>query len=287
MNLIARHRLIYTQDEGLRNLDFSVEECWACPPIRTRAYWMGSKFLAQAKPDLSVSLSRKAVIDDLLWDAMPIATVRLACFENTTVHGQERIFHFFTVEAKRPNTSSDDIKGKLQSLNNASQALHNMFEFFRDAGSEHEEIFFDKVRFFSVVASIEGLTIRIHRATRLDLEGPRESFIIPDNRKYPLRFEYREFFKLEKAKLDREIISKIIQQILITYGVGELLLLLRNAATTLMNRLFDDLEEMRERGHVDYYRYGQTVVAPSKRPTPARSRAPSEPARIKRTKTRK
>ncbi|KAL9624024.1 MAG: hypothetical protein Q9160_001777 [Pyrenula sp. 1 TL-2023] len=282
MSLIARHRLIYTQDESLRNLDFSVEESWGCPPMPTRAYWMGSKFLTQPKPDLAVSFSRKAVIDDFLWDAIPIATMRLACFENTTVSGQERIFPFFTVEAKKAKTSSDDIKGKLQSLNNASQALHNMFEFFRDAGSEHEEIFFNKVRFFSVVASTEGLTIRIHRATRLDPEGPRPSFILPDNRNYPLRFEYQEFFKLEKAKLDREVISKIIQQILITYGVGELLVLLKTAARTLMDRLFDDLEEMREREHVDYYRYGQTVVAPSKRPTPAATPArrpvPSKPA---------
>ncbi|KAL9114389.1 MAG: hypothetical protein Q9227_001470 [Pyrenula ochraceoflavens] len=301
MSLIARHRLIYMQDESRLNLDFSVEQTWSCPPMPTRAYWKGSKFLTQPKPDLAVSFMRETVIDDFLWNAMPSATKRLACFENTTAFGQQRIFHFFTIEAKKANTSSDDVKGKLQSLNSASQALHNMFEFLRDAESEYEEIFFEKVRFFSVVASTEGLTIRVHRATRLDPEGPRISFIIPDNHSYPLKFEYQEFFKLEKAKLDQETVSKIIQQILITYGVGELLVLLKNAAKTLMDRLCDNLEEMPDREHADYYRYGQTVVAPSRRPTPARNQALSErttPAsvsqhrttpspRAKRTKIRK
>ncbi|KAL9615860.1 MAG: hypothetical protein Q9160_009203 [Pyrenula sp. 1 TL-2023] len=277
MSLIARHRLIYTQDDSLRNLDFSVEESWSCPPMPTRAYWMGSKFLTQPRPDLAVSFSRRAVIDDIFWKAIPIATMRLACFENITESSQERIFPFFTIEAKRANTSSDNIKGKNQSLNNASQALHNMFEFFRDAGSEHEEIFFNKVRFFSMVVSTEGLTIRIHRATRLASKEPRLSFILPGNRNYPLSFEYQEFFKLEKAELDQEVILKIIQQILITYGIGELLVLLKNAARALVDRLSNNLKEMQKRGYVDFYRYGQTVVAPSKRPTPARSQTPSTP----------
>ncbi|KAL9616360.1 MAG: hypothetical protein Q9160_008754 [Pyrenula sp. 1 TL-2023] len=277
MSLIARHRLIYTQDESLRILDFSVEESWGCPPMPTRAYWMGSKFLTQPKPDLTISFSRKAVIDDSVWYTMPVATTRLACFENMTEFGQKRIFPFFTVEAKRANTSSDDIKGKHQSLNNASQALHNMFEFFRDAGLEYEKIFFDKVRFFSVVASTEGLTIRIHRATPLDPEKPRLPFILLENHNYPLSFEYQEFLRLEKADLDQEVILKIIQQVLITYGVGELLMLLKNAARALVDRLSKNIKEMQKRGHIDFYRYGQTVVAPSKRQTPARSQTPLKP----------
>lgn len=81
---------------------------------------------------------------------MPKATKRLVCYENMSEIRRARGFHFFTIEAKKGLMSADDTVGKRQSLNNASQALHNMFEFFRDAGPQHEDIFFTKVRFFSV-----------------------------------------------------------------------------------------------------------------------------------------
>jgi hypothetical protein len=46
MSLISRHCLIYTTDPSSpRYLDFSVEELWSCPPIPTRAYALGEKFL--------------------------------------------------------------------------------------------------------------------------------------------------------------------------------------------------------------------------------------------------
>ena len=271
MSLIARHRLIYTKKDKFRSLDFSVEETWACPPMPTRAYSLKRKFLTQPKPDLAVSFSRNTIIDNAAWKAMPSATRRLACFENATVQGQKRVFHFFTIEAKRALTSPNDPKGKLQSLNNASQALHNMFEFFRDAGSQHEKFFFDKVRFFSVVASTEGLTILIHRATRLNSKEPPLSFIMPENPQYPLNFEYQEYFK--SAKFDRETISEIIQQILVRYGLGELRPLLKNAAEALLNRISNNIEERRRRTDLNFYRYGQTNVMLSKRARPATSQS--------------
>ncbi len=102
------------------------------------------------------------------------------------------MFHFLTIEAKKANISANNTVEKHQSLNNASQTLHNMFEFFRDARAEHESKFFIKVRFFSVIASIKDLTIRIHRVTR---ELDKKCFIIPI---YLLRFEYREFLYIQK-----------------------------------------------------------------------------------------
>lgn len=172
MSLVARHCLIYKQDVTKpRVLDFSVEEVWSCPPMPTRAYQMGHKFLTQPKPDLAVCFCRQNLIPGHLWNNMPISTQRLACFENTSETGASKVFHFFTIEAKKAMISADDTVGKRQSLNNASQALHNMFEFFRDAGPQYEESFYAKVRFFSVVASTEGLTIRIHRATQEPADG--------------------------------------------------------------------------------------------------------------------
>ena len=89
--------------------------------------------------------------------------------------------------------SIDANKALYQSLNNASQALHNIFEFFRDAGSKHEEIFFDNVRFFSVAANSNGLLVRIHRAIEVPENG---LLVMPDQPNYRLKFVYREFARI-------------------------------------------------------------------------------------------
>lgn len=233
----------------------------------SRAYWLDTSFLTQPKPDLAVCFRRQALIPDYLWNKMPYATKRLACYENVGEIAETRVFHFFTIEAKKALRSADDTVGKRQGLNNASQALHNMFEFFRDAGQQHEDIFFTKVRFFSVVASTEGLTIRIHRATREPEDGLDQGFIIPE---YPLRFEYRELYRFQKDNLDRTTVLKTFEQILIGYGVSELRHLLHDAAKALMEKLEKDLDGMRAREKGWFYRYGQTNIGPGSRiPTPA------------------
>ncbi|KAA6406545.1 MAG: hypothetical protein FRX48_09710 [Lasallia pustulata] len=126
MSMIARHCLIYER----KLLDFSVEETWTCPPMPTRAYNDNGSFLTQPKPDLAVCFRRQALIPDATWYGLPKATRRLACYENIGETGGERIFHFCAIEAKKGRTAITDDIGKRQSLNNASQALHNMFEFF-------------------------------------------------------------------------------------------------------------------------------------------------------------
>lgn len=231
----------------------------------TRAYERKEKFLTQPKPDLAVCFVRKPLIPNSLWNKMPKATQRLACYENMTEMGTERVFHFCTVEAKKSLSSPDNDVAKRQSLNNASQALHNMFEFFQDAGKQHEEIFFAKVRFFSVVASTEGLTIRIHRAVRES--GAEEGFIIPQ---YPLRFEYQVFLKVLKNNYDRRMVFETFAKILVGYGVNELRLLLSGAATAIMTKLDNDPDAKVPRQEANFYRYGQTEIAVSSRkPTPA------------------
>jgi hypothetical protein len=250
MCLIARHYLIYSSDQQ-QYLDFSVEEPWACPPMPTRAYEKRKKFLTQPKPDLAICFDRYAIISDKLWDNIPSKTRRLINYENKSESGRNKAFHFFTIEAKK------DTIGKRQNLNNASQALHNMFEFFRDAG--HEDIFFSKVRFFSAVASFEGITIRIHRATKVPIDGTGRQLIIPDKPEYPLVFKHRVFCRIEKSNFDREIVLDAMEKIIIGYGVNKLRLLLSNATKSLVDRLEKDPEAMRLREVTDIYRYGQTA----------------------------
>ncbi|KAI4130724.1 MAG: hypothetical protein LQ347_003267 [Umbilicaria vellea] len=267
MSLIARHCFIYTKNASdQRCIDFSVEETWTCPPMPTRAYEDKESFLTQPKPDLAVYFRRPALIPEALWLKMPSATRRLACCENAGGIGENRVFHFLTIEAKKGGTPIEDDVGKLQSLNNASQALHNMYEFFHDAGPQHEDNFFTKVRFFSVVASTEGLIIRIHRATREPADGSGLGFIKP---RYPLRFEYRVFSEIHKRiNFERETVFKTFQKILLGYGEKELHGLLSGAAKAIMARLHNDPQGRLARANFGFYLYGQ--IAPrSRNQTPA------------------
>jgi hypothetical protein len=276
MSLIARHRFIYGKDAaGRHTLDFSVEGTWTCPPMPTRAYRMQTKFLTQPKPDLAVSFHRQALITQNLWRMLPQATKGLACYEDVDEAGRTKVFHFFTIEAKKAMISADDTVGKRQSLNNASQALHKLFEFFRDAGTEHEKAFFAKVRFFSVVASTEGVTVRIHRAVQEPVDDD-PGLIMDDDPGYPLRFEHEEFLRIPKDCFDRRPVVEMFERILLGYGAGELHKLLGNAAKAIVENLRNDPAGTTARANSDFYRHGQTTIpSTSKRQTPAASRAPS------------
>ena len=256
MDLIMRHRFMYNEDTAhQRCLDFSVEEPWTCPSMPTQAFTFGKRFLTQPKPDLAVCFSRQALIPDTLWYRLPSATRRLACYENLNENtGSTRVFHFLTIEAKKAQNSIDNTVGRRQSLNNASQGLHNMFEFFRDAGPEHEDKFFSKVRFFSVVASTEGLAILIHRATR---ESEFELPFITVDGDYPLRFEHRKFSHIqENVNFDRKTVFETLENILCGYGVGVLGPLLHEAAEAIKEKLKDDRGGMVSRENNDFYRHG-------------------------------
>lgn len=276
MSLVARHCLIYQRDASRQKLlDFSVEEPWTCPPMPTRAYYNEEiKFLTQPKPDLAVSFCRHQLIPQFLWNSLPIATRRLACYENQRESGAVRVFHFLTIEAKKGLTSTNDSVGKLQSLNNASQALHNMYEFFREAGPQHEAIFFSEVRFFSVVASTEGLIIRIHRAVRELADHPVHGAIAPG---YPLRFEYRDFKKLQAGfDFKRDPVLKTFEKILLGYAQKKLFQLLKKAAEAIVEKFDNDPGEKRLRMRSDHYRYEQTKPPPkSNKTTPRTTRNPS------------
>lgn len=274
MSMIARHHLLYDNETAKKcSLDFSVEEPWMCSPMPTRAYWRNERFLTVPKPDLAICFRREAVIPEDLWCNIPKATRGLACYENTGIEGTKRAFHFLTIEAKRGATSTGDTKAMLQSLNNASQGLHNMFEFFRDA--EQEDTFFDKVKFFSVVASTQGLIIRIHRAIRLP-SNHSGRFIIKNKPQYPLAFEFQVFSTMQRPEFKRETVFETFQKILIGYGEKVLKPLLLKAAEAIVAKLGNDEGEFEARGDSNYYRYGQTILAPkSRKQTPVPRQAPS------------
>ena len=285
VSLIARHFLIYEKEvNGQQLLDFSAEEPWTCLPMPSRALWnagpgldVDEKLLTQPKPDLAVCFKRKAMIQHGLWRSLPEATKALACFENEN-SGMSRIFHFLAVEAKNATTSLEDPKALYQSLNNASQALNNFYEFFQDAGPPHRQIFFDKIRFFSVVANTQGILVRIHRAIEIPQDASHLELVMPDRPEYRLNFEYREFARLTgEDGFTRERVIEVFRKML-KYGVDELSVWISAAAKDLLKKLEKNLVGYQARGKVGFYRHGQPSPKTS-RNTPRTSRGTSKRGR--------
>ena len=281
LNLLGRHRLIYRkQSDETRMLDYNAEDTWGCLPMPSKALWkikpnsdIDQKLLTKPKPDLAVCFRREAVIDNDLWEGVPPATEDLMCFENQT-SGKSRIFHFLTVEAKNSAKSLEDPRALYQSLNNASQALHNIYEFFNDAGAKHKQIFFDKVRFFSVVANTSGVIIRIHKATEMKGNVNSNRLVMPDRPEYNLKFEFSEFgrftgedgFKREKVI---EAFAKIFK-----YAVDELGSWISDAARDLLGNLSTEQYDVRR--SFSFYRHGQPYPVASGTKSKATSKGGSK-----------
>ncbi|KAH8163467.1 hypothetical protein CIB48_g4779 [Xylaria polymorpha] len=172
MSMIDRHRFIYTSGtDKQRVFDFAVERLWTCPPMPTRAPSRPSpvkKFLTQPKPDLAVAFRRDYLFPEH-WKILPRALRNIICYEGRWVTKTTRAFHFMTVEGTSSNETAEEEVAFAQCLNNASQSLHNLYEFFREAGEEHVDVFFRQVRFFSAVSTTQGIRIRVHRACRASL----------------------------------------------------------------------------------------------------------------------
>lgn len=264
IDLIARHFLIYQFDSSKDQIfDFSVEEPWGCLPMPSRLLWAipkgqrsEAKFLTQPKPDLAVCFKREAVISDRMWKTLPEPTKGLACFENSSSNAS-RVFHFLAVEAKKAMLDLDSPQALHQCLNNASQALHNMFEFFRDAGPEHEQVFYDQVRFFSVVANRKGIIVRIHRALRKPDDASPWELVMPDRPDYRLEFEFREFQRIGDAdEFSRNKVLEVVKKIL-KYATDDLFKMINAAASKLVQNLEEDLRLYLARREADFYSYGQ------------------------------
>ena len=274
--------MIYEKEvNGEQLLRFSAEELWTCLPMPSRALWnagpgldVNEKLLTQPKPDLAVCFQRKAVIKDSLWRSLPDSTKELACFENQN-SGKSRIFHFLAVEAKNATTSLEDPKALYQCLNDASQALNNFYEFFQDAGPTHKQIFFDKIRFFSVIANTQGILIHIHRAIELPQDASRFELVMPDRPEYRLHFEHREFARLVgEDGFTRERVIEVFKKML-KYAVDELSVWISAAAKDLLEKLEQNPVDYQARGKSGFYRHGQPSPKTSKN-TPRTSRAPSK-----------
>ena len=282
--MINRHQLIYAGMEMSTELPesdlrFSVEAAWKCPSMPTRRFTKKANknqvgqqiFTTLPKPDLCVSFRRNIIIDSDDWKLLLPETQQLICYEGIANDNSEasRAFGFFFVEAKRSRNEPNDEVALGQVLNDASQALHNMHEFFKEAG--HTKTFFKRVRVFSATTSEKGVIIRVHWASELG-ENTETTVrrIVPD---YPLRFEHQTYESFNGNHFIRLKVVEVFERVMIGYGVKQLLGLLKAAAAVVKKKASDASRNGNYEGVFNDYRYGQSggpaSRAPSKLRTPA------------------
>lgn len=249
--MIDRYRLFYHHSTSSRpKFTFSTEELWICPPMPSRGPARGSRPSPRPKPDLCVSFLTEELIPEIWEMAMPSATMDLVRFEGPTSSKIDRAFAFLTIEAKAAYSSPEDERAKLQGLNCASLALHNMYEFFKEA--KEEKKFFANVRFFSVVATAKGIIIRIHRA--IEIGNERKAAWIEND--YPLEFEFNEFWSAYGKDINRKNVISTFERII--QGYGSALFEQLNAAAKKIYETFESNPGLKAERSESYYRHGQT-----------------------------
>jgi hypothetical protein len=122
--------------------------------------------------------------------------------------GVGRCFPFIFMEAKR---GAHDLEpAYMANLHSASQALFNIYIWMRQAG--HEEIFFDRVRIFSIVLNAHEISVRVHRAIFL----PESS---------SLSYHFDEIVSINGYSRDQACL--LFKNVLIEYGKMELYSILK------------------------------------------------------------
>ncbi|KAI0799227.1 hypothetical protein GGR55DRAFT_692851 [Xylaria sp. FL0064] len=247
MSMIDRHRFIYKTGEPRSPvLDFAVERTWKCLPMPSMAFRRNdTEVLTAPKPDLALAFDRDAIFDPRY---------------------QVRVFHFVTIEAKSSFKTLDDPTALSQVLNNSSQSLHVMYELFREAGEEHLQTFFDKVRVFSAIATSKGIKVNVHRACRIeeqdkDTQANDVPNMAPIVEGYPLQFLYDNFFEASGNDFTREKVVAVFEKIMVGYAIGELRGYLRDAAAAVEAKCLNYNREHQiciDRD-MNYYLYGMPL----------------------------
>ncbi|KAL9082377.1 MAG: hypothetical protein Q9165_008907 [Trypethelium subeluteriae] len=110
--------------------------------------------ISQPKPDLAISFTRQTFTGFDFSDPIPPALE-----ECISPEGHDRCFPFLLMEVKK--AASDLQEAYLSNLNNASQALYNMYQWMAQANEIKK--FEDKIRVFTLVFNAEDMLVRVHR----------------------------------------------------------------------------------------------------------------------------
>lgn len=220
MDLIDRHQLGGT-------LDYTCESQWQCARMPQRGGELANR-MPKPKPDLAVAFISKPILPS--FQQADLGDFRnTMCPENVKEGQYHRAFHFLSIEAKGASGDIANCKAHRQNFNTATQALHNMYFFMQKAGTEQLKGFFEKVRFYSVVATSKSFFVRVHRAVRVE-KGQIEGG-------YPLGFLYDTVYIHDGAGYTKAKTTRIIKNILLEYGIGVLQPLLKETMELVWQKL--------------------------------------------------
>ncbi|KAL9096789.1 MAG: hypothetical protein Q9165_001277 [Trypethelium subeluteriae] len=177
--------------------DWNTEGQWS-QPKDTRVPSREDDDLSLPKPDLAISFTRTSLTGDVD-DSDPIPKDLEKCI---SPDGGDRCFPFLFMEVKK--AAADLQAAFLPNLNNASQALYNMYLWMARAG--HSDNFFNKIRVFSLVFNAQDLSVRLHRAERLADDS--------------IAFRFAEYRPLDRY--DRDQACVLVSSILKNYAAEEL-----------------------------------------------------------------
>ncbi|MCJ1290419.1 hypothetical protein MMC34_001957 [Xylographa carneopallida] len=209
------------------HLDYMCESAWTCTRL-PRKNDTGLYRLALPKPDIAVAFKLAAVVSEedlpMLGDLLGVMCPELSKREGSC----HRAFPFFSMEVKGSQTVSGEPVANRQNFNNSSQALFNIYRFMRKAGQE--DIFLNKVRFYSAIATTSSFEVRVHRAVQVKKRSQ-----IEDN--YPLGYRFDHLYTSKLKQYTRGEVWGIVKNILFEYGVKTLLPILKDAVENVLDKL--------------------------------------------------
>lgn len=220
MDLIDRHKLD-------KKLDYICEISWNCERM-PRNMPVDALPTCQPRPDLAVAFKRSSLINTPKFTKLQTLRTQMCPEVTTDEKGERRAFHFFSLEAKKPDAHKGESLASLQNLNTATQALHNIYVFMKRA--QMEKAFFEKVRFYSIIATSQVFEVRVHRAVELDAD-------VHIQHDYPLGFRHDVLLKIKSEHYEKAKVFHIVRNILTGYGVKILHPLLKRAVEKVLRKL--------------------------------------------------
>ena len=201
---------------------YNCEGQWSLPKIFQLPTRSRGDEVTLPKPDLAVSFTLEAFTGTDT--SSPFPKQISACMRPDG--GVGRCFPFIFMEAKR---GAHDLEpAYMANLHSASQALFNIYIWMLQAG--HEEIFFDRVRIFSIVLNAHEISVRVHRAISL----PEAS---------SLSYHFDEIVSINGYTRDQACL--LFKNVLIEYGKKELHGILK-ATFEEVSRQEDESKEMED-----------------------------------------
>ena len=176
--------------------DWNTEGQWFQPKDSRVPSTIDDK-MSSPKPDLAISFSRRSFTGFDISDPIPAELEKCISPE-----GDDRCFPFLFMEVKK--AASDLQDAYLANLNNASQALFNMYLWMAQAGQMKE--FFDEIRVFSLVFNAEDMSVRVHRCAQ---ESDGELFFFFDEVRAPARYNRDQAWVLVNSILENYAAEKL------------------------------------------------------------------------------